>query len=121
MSINTTSSRLPTTHFDHDHRERENVSLLAARSLLLQDLRCGPSWGMAMLMRGAWHGIQALGNLSEPKIREARTTGVVHEDIRLVMCKYSDGTRFRTTTYTLEVPMNYIVGVEVAEPLSGVG
>jgi hypothetical protein len=47
--------------------------------------------------------------------------GVVHKDVWLDVYQYGGRIRFRTTTYTLEVPMNDIAGVEVAEALSDVG
>jgi len=82
-----THGRSPTTYFNHDHRERKNVGFLAACPLLLQDLRCSPSWGVALLMRGPQHRIRVLSDLGEPKICKARMTGVAHEDAQLARCK----------------------------------
>jgi hypothetical protein len=45
---------------------------------------------------------------------------VVDEDVCLDGCRYCDGTEFGTT-YSLEVPMNDIAGVEVVEALGDVG
>jgi hypothetical protein len=74
-----------------------------------------------MLRLGARYGIQVLSDRSETKIRDSCMTGVVHKDIWLTGCQYGGETRFRTTTYPLEVPMNDIAGVEVAEALGDVG
>jgi len=46
---------------------------------------------------------------------------VVHKDVWLTRCQYGGETRLGTTTYSLEVPVNHIAGMEVAEPFSGVG
>ena len=48
-------------------------------------------------------------------------TGVVDKDVRLAEHQYGCKTRSRITTYSLEVPMNDIAGVEVAEALGDVG
>ena len=74
-----------------------------------------------MPRRGGPHGIQVLSNYSEAKIRDACMAGAVHKDVRLSGCQYGDKTIFRKTTYSLEVPMNHIAGVEVGEALSDVG
>ena len=47
--------------------------------------------------------------------------GVVDKDVRLAGRQYGGETSFRITTYSLEVPMNDIAGVEVAEALGDVG
>ena len=46
-------------------------------------------------------------------------TGAVHEDVRLAGCQYGGKIIFRTTTYSLEAPMDDIAGVEVAKALGG--
>jgi hypothetical protein len=48
-------------------------------------------------------------------------TKIVHKDVWLARCKYGGETGCRTTTYSLEVPMNHIASVEVAEALSNIG
>jgi hypothetical protein len=67
------------------------------------------------------YGFQVLGDRSKAKIRQACMTSGVHKDIWLVGCQCGGETRFRTTTYTLEISMNNIAGVEVVEALSDVG
>jgi hypothetical protein len=46
--------------------------------------------------------------------------GVVHKDVRLEVCQCGGKIRSRTATYPLEVSVNDIAGVEVAEALSDV-
>jgi hypothetical protein len=46
---------------------------------------------------------------------------VVDKNVRLAGRQYGREMRFRTATYSLEVPMNDIAGVEVAEALGDVG
>ena len=50
---------------------------------LVQNLWRSPLRGVTMVIRSALHGIQVLSDLSEAKIRDARMTGVVYEDIWL--------------------------------------
>jgi len=111
-------SRSSVTCLDHDHRERENVRFLAIRPLL-QDLRRSPPRGVAVMTRRARYGIHILSDCSEAEIRDACMTGVVHKDVRLVECQHGIETGFRTT-YSFEIPMNHIAGVEVAQALSDV-
>jgi hypothetical protein len=47
--------------------------------------------------------------------------GVVHKDVLLEVCQCGGETRLETTTYSLEIPMNDITGVEVAEALGDIG
>jgi len=111
-------SRSFMTCLDHDHRERENVRFLAGFTPV-QDLWRSPSRGVSMLTRGGPHGIHVLSDRSQTKICNSRSTGVVHKDVWLA--RYHDGEKmFRTTTYPLEVPVNYVAGVEVAEAPGGV-
>jgi len=109
------------TYFDHDHRERENDRFLAAWPFLLQNLRCSPSWGVAVLARGTQYGIQVLGDFSEAKIGDAYATGVIYKDVLLAGRKYSSEMKCRLTAYSLEIPMNHIAGVEITKALGGVG
>jgi len=108
-------------YFDHDHREGENIRFLATGYHFLQDLWRRPSQSVATLMRGELHGTRILSDGGEAKIRDAHTTGVIDKDVWLARCKYDIEMRVRAITYSLDVPMNYIVGVEVTEALSGVG
>ena len=47
--------------------------------------------------------------------------GVIHKDVLLEVCQYGGETGLGTTTHSLEIPMNDITGVEVAEALSDIG
>ena len=58
---------------------------------------------------------------SQTKIHDPRMAVGIYEDIRLIGCQYSDGARFRTVTYALEVTMNHIARVEIAEGISDIG
>ena len=69
---------------------------------------------------GTPYGIEVFGDRSEAEIGDPCMTGVVHEDVRLAVCQCGHEARFRTATYSLEVPMNDIAGVEVAEAFSDV-
>ena len=62
-----------------------------------------------------------MSDSSEAKVSNTRITGVVRKDVLLDTGQYGGGARFRTTTYALEVPVNHITGVEIAEALSDVG
>jgi hypothetical protein len=74
-----------------------------------------------MLIRDALYGVQISSDRSEAKVRKMCMTAVVHKNVWLDVCQCGGRTRFRTITYPLEVPMNDIAGVEVAEALSNVG
>jgi len=87
--------------------------------VLIQDLRCSPSRGVAKL-RGTPYGIHALSDPGLADVRDARMPRVVHKDVWLAERQYGGEMRFRVTTYPLEVPVNYIAGVEVAETLSNI-
>ena len=58
-----------------------------------------------------------MSDRGEAKIGDAWMTGVIHKNVRLVRCEYLDKRISRKTTYSLEVPMDDIAGVEVAEAL----
>ena len=107
-------------YLNHDHRERENVRFLAMLSFN-QYFWCSPSWGETTLTLDTPYGIRVLSHHSEAKVRDTRITRVVHEDVWLDTCQYSGGSRSRVITYSFEVPMNHIAGVEVIEALSDVG
>lgn len=70
-------------YLDHDHCERENIRFFAIPPLLAQDLRSTPSRSMAPINRGASHGIQAMGDRSETKIRYACAASGIQKDIWL--------------------------------------
>jgi len=85
------------------------------------DLWRSPSRGVAMLMCGTLHGIRVLSERGKAKIGDACMTRVVHQDVRLAERQRSSEMRFRTATYSLEIPVNHVAGVEVAEALSNIG
>ena len=62
-----------------------------------------------------------MSDCSKAKVRDDRTVGAIHKDVFLAGYQYGCGTKFTTFTYSLEVTMNYIARVEVAETLSDVG
>ena len=76
------------TYLDHDHRERENVRLLAMFPFLFQDLWCSPSRSVALTTRGAPYRIQILSDPSKTKIRDPRAARGIHKDIWLDTCQY---------------------------------
>ena len=109
-------------YFNHDHREREHVGFLAVYPFV-QDLWRGPSRSVAVQGqgRGAPGGIQVSSDRGEAEIGDACVTGVIHKDVWLARCQWGDETRFKITTYSLEIPMDHIARVEVAEALSDIG
>ena len=74
-----------------------------------------------MLTLGALHGIWVQSHCSELKVGDTRITRVVHEDVWLDTRQYNSETEVRMTTYSLEIPMNHIAGVEVAKALCDIG
>ena len=82
-----TCSQSYISYLDHDHSERENVRFLAMWPFV-QHLWRGPSWSETTLTLGTLRGIQILSDSGEPKIRDTRITGVVHEDVLLETCQY---------------------------------
>jgi len=108
------------TYLDHDHRERENIRFFATFPLFGQDLWRSPPRGMSLILCGTLLGTCVFSDRGEAKIRDACVTTVVHEDIRLAECQRDGKPRFRTISYSFEVPVNHIAGVEVAEALSDV-
>jgi len=45
-------------------------------------------------------------------------TSGIHEDIRLEKCQCDGKTWLRTTTYSLEISINYVAGVEISKAIS---
>ena len=115
-----THSRSSTTYLNHDHRESENIRFLAVCPLV-QDLWRSPPCTVAMEIRDAQCRIQILGDSSEAKIRQTRMAGVIHKDVWLDGCQCGSEARLEIITYSLEIPVNDIAGVEVTEALSDVG
>ena len=88
---------------------------------LVQNLWRSPPRSVTMLIRDTLYGVQISSDPSEAKVRKTRMTAVVHKDVWLDVCQCDGRTRFKTITYPLEVPVNDIAGVEIAEALSDVG
>ena len=109
------------SYLDHDHRERENIRFLAVGSLLLQYLWCGPSRSMTLIIRGASDGIQVLSDRSKAEIRDPRMVGVIHENIRLLRVKTIVKTGHKSITYSFEISMDYVAGVEEVKAFSDIG
>ena len=110
----------PVTYLDHDHSERENVSLLAIWPFV-QYLRCSPSRGQKKLRRGSRLENRFCGDRNLIKICDPRMAGGIYKDIWLDMHQHGSKTGVRTTTYSLEIPVNHIAGVEVTKSLRDVG
>jgi len=109
------------TRLDHDHREGENIRFLAKRPILPQDLWRGPSCGIAMAFRGALYGVQVLGDRGETEIRDSRMASGIHEDVWLDTCQNGGKTGLLSITYSLEVTMDYIAGMEIVKAASDIG
>lgn len=79
MVVNESSvhTRRTVTHFNYDHRERENIRLFGVRSTLFQDFWRSPSCGIAEIKGGARRVIRVLGDRSKTKVRDLRTAGLV--------------------------------------------
>ena len=79
------------TDLDRDHREREDIRLLAKCSPIGQDLRCNPPCTVQVLIWSVPYRIQVLSDYGETTICDQRTAGYVHKDIWLVGCQYFSG------------------------------
>ena len=108
----------PVSHFDHDHRERENVCFLAICSLPVQDLWRSKSNGVAQ--RDARYGILELTDRPETKICDSCVTGAIHQDVWLDTCQFGRKIWLTSITYSFEVSMNYVVRVEKVKTLSDI-
>ena len=109
------------THLDHDHRERENVRLLAVCPLLGQDLWRSPSCGMTLIIQDNSHGIQAMSDRSQTEIGDPRMTSLVHEDIWLLGCQSSGTKGLRKMTYAHYAAVDDVLRMEKSESLSNIG
>ena len=69
---------------------------------------------MTLVVRGASHRIQVLGDPRETKIRDPCMAGDVNKDIWLGAVNTTVG-RIKTITYSLEITVDYVAGVEVVE------
>ena len=75
----------PTTNFDDDHSERENVRFLAIYPLSVQNLWRSPSRYVALI--GTRYGIRISSNCGKTEIRDPRATGGINKDVLLGMCQ----------------------------------
>ena len=76
------------TDLNHDHCKREDIRLLAECPPTGKDLRCNPPCTLPILVWSAPCRIQVLSDRGETAIRDQRTTGGVHKDVRLVGYQY---------------------------------
>jgi len=106
------------THLDHDHCERENIPFLAVHSAPSRDLWCGPLHSVIWIIRDTLCRTRALNDRSTTKIHDPCLTSDIHEDIRLEKCQCGGKTWLGTTTYSLEISINYIAGVEISKAIS---
>jgi len=79
------------TDLNCDHREREDIRLLAKRPPVGQDLRCNPPCTVLVLVWSVPYRIRILSDYGETTICDQRTAGYVHKDIWLVGCQYVSG------------------------------
>jgi len=66
---------------------------------------------MTLILRGASHRIQILSDRGKAKIRDPCAASVIHKDIRLDTYECGGKTGLNSITYSLEVTMNYVAGV----------
>jgi len=69
------------TNLNHDHREREDVRLLAECPPIGQDLLCHPPRTVPVLVWGPLYRIRALGDYGETTVCDHRMAGGVHKDV----------------------------------------
>jgi len=70
-----------TTDFNHDHRERKDIRLLAKCPTIGQDLRRHPPHAVPVLVWGPPYRIQALSDHGETTICDDCMPGGVHKDV----------------------------------------
>ena len=74
-----------------------------------------------MFSRTVLYRIQVLSGHGQTEICDScMVIRDVHDDIRLSECQYGGEMKFKITTYSLEIPMNQTVGVEVVEAFRNV-
>ena len=76
------------------------------------------------MARRVLYGMRVLSDNSDAKIREQCMRAIVnnvHKHIYLVGRQSSCETRFRVTTYSLEISMDHITRVEIIEALCNLG
>ena len=113
-------SRVSTTDLDRDHPKRKDVPFLAIRPPLVQDFWRNPSSAVAMLVRGSPYRILESSDRCKTEICDPCATCGIHKDIWLDGDQYSEA-RFGAITYSLEISMNHIKGVEVVEAFGDTG
>lgn len=62
-----------------------------------------------------------MSDCRKAEIRDASAAGLVHKDVWLVGCQYDREWGPKTITYSFEVAVNHIAGVEVANSGDDVG
>ena len=75
---------------------------------------------MTVITRAASNRIEVLSDRSKTKIRDSCVTGAIHKYVWLNTCQYGGKTEFVKTTYTLEVTVEYVAGVEEVKALSDI-
>ena len=108
------------TCLDHYHREREDVGFFAMCPLLVQDFWCGPLRAMTPTVRRIWNGIRVPSYHSNARIRNSCVASSIHKDTWLDICQYAGKAGPNITTYTLEITMDYVAGVEKAKAFSDI-
>jgi len=74
-----------------------------------------------MTFRGASYGIQVLGDRGETEIRDSRVASGIHEDVWLDTCQNCGKTGLISITYSLEITMDYVAGMEIVKAASDIG
>ena len=100
---------------------KEKMSGSLPHSPPLQDFWRSPSRGVGVLECVALHGTWVFSECGKAKIRDACVTRVIHQDVSLAERQHDSGARSGTVTHSLEIPVNHIACVEVAESLSDIG
>lgn len=73
-----------------------------------------------MIIRGDRHRIITLNDCRQTEIRDPRMAVVINKDIWLNTCQSGGNTGFRGITYSLEVPVDDVTGVEKVKTLSNI-
>ena len=119
MEVSETCARCksPATHLNRNHSERVNIRFLAG-ILATQDLRRRPQRSVDVLTRSRPYRVQVFCDNGNAEIGNARMGyAVIHvdKDVDLRSCKCSDEMGFGKITYTFEISVDHIPGMQVAE------
>jgi len=109
------------TYLDHDHRERKNIRFFAKCPTFVQDLRRSPSRCKALIVRAAPYKIQVLSDRSKPKIGDPCVASGIDKHISLDACKKKIKRGLEKITYSLEIAVGYIAGVEKVKSFGDIG